>query len=257
MKFRNPKTGEVLESIEDVRERYCRPRYCKAPDGKQEGISVCELPNKLTGYPEGCEKYCEKNQYAAALLMGYEVVEYEPAKPFSQAYQEHREQQDDSLYLTECPECGSKDIEREPGTRHWTCSVCGWENEPDRTAKADGGKPRPTLVPPSLMEAVTAVREYGCSKYHDPDNWRRVESQRYRDALYRHWLAYLKDPHSVDDESGLPHLWHLACNAAFLIELEDNPLNKEMREYYSPELLKTCENIPHILAKNLRHTPRT
>lgn len=42
------------------------------------------------------------------------------------------------------------------------------------TAKADAGKPRPTLVPVSLMEAVTAVREYGCAKYHDPDNWRRV-----------------------------------------------------------------------------------
>ena len=39
-------------------------------------------------------------------------------------------------------------------------------------AKADAGKPRPTLVPESLIEAVTAVREYGCSKYHDPANWR-------------------------------------------------------------------------------------
>lgn len=55
-------------------------------------------------------------------------------------------------------------------------------------------------------------------KYHDPENWRSVEPQRYRDALYRHWLAYLEDPGGVDEESGLPHLWHLACNAAFLIE---------------------------------------
>lgn len=86
-------------------------------------------------------------------------------------------------------------------------------------AKADTGKPRPTLVPVSLMEAVTAVREYGCAKYHDPENWRRVEPQRYRDALYRHWLAYLKGENN-DQESGLPHLWHLACNVAFLIEME-------------------------------------
>lgn len=28
--------------------------------------------------------------------------------------------------------------------------------------KADKGKPRPTLVPVSLIKAVTAVREYGC-----------------------------------------------------------------------------------------------
>ena len=58
-------------------------------------------------------------------------------------------------------------------------------------AKADAGKPRPTLVPVSLIRAVTAIREYGCVKYHDPENWRKVEPQRYRDALFRHWLAYL------------------------------------------------------------------
>lgn len=87
-------------------------------------------------------------------------------------------------------------------------------------AKADIGKPRPTLVPVSLIHAVTAVREYGTAKYHDPENWRTVEPQRYRDALYRHWLAYLEDPHGVDAESGLPHLCHVACNVAFLIEME-------------------------------------
>ena len=94
------------------------------------------------------------------------------------------------------------------------------EMVPDGTAKADTGKPRPTLVPVSLIRAVTAVREYGTAKYHAPDNWRTVEPQRYRDALYRHWLAYLENPHGVDAESGLPHLWHVACNVAFLIEME-------------------------------------
>lgn len=87
-------------------------------------------------------------------------------------------------------------------------------------AKSDAGKPRPTLVPASLVNAVTAIREYGCQKYHDPDNWRKVEPQRYKDALYRHWLAYLGGEKN-DQESGLPHLWHLACNVAFLIEMEE------------------------------------
>lgn len=91
--------------------------------------------------------------------------------------------------------------------------------EYNQQAKADGGKLRPTLCPIGLIEAVTAIREYGCKKYHDPDNWRNVEPQRYRDALYRHWLEYLKGE-KTDKESGLPHLWHLACNAAFLIEME-------------------------------------
>ena len=61
-------------------------------------------------------------------------------------------------------------------------------------AKADQGKVRPTLVPASLVMAVAAIREYGCKKYKDPNNWRKVEPQRY--------------------------LWHMACNVAFLIELE-------------------------------------
>ena len=90
----------------------------------------------------------------------------------------------------------------------------------EQEAKADAGKPRPTLVPVSAIRAIMAVREYGCQKYHDPDNWRKVDPQRYRDALYRHLLAYLEDPHGVDEESRLPNLWHLLTNAAFLAELE-------------------------------------
>ena len=86
-------------------------------------------------------------------------------------------------------------------------------------AKADGGKQRPLLVPTSLLRAVMAIREYGCKKYHDPDNWKRVDKERYKNAAYRHWLAYL-DGEKTDEESGLPHLWHLACNIAFLIEME-------------------------------------
>lgn len=87
-------------------------------------------------------------------------------------------------------------------------------------AKSDAGKPRPTLVPVKAIWAITAIREYGCKKYHDPDNWHKVDPQRYRDALYRHLLEYLEDPHGVDEESRLPHLWHLLTNAAFLAELE-------------------------------------
>lgn len=86
-------------------------------------------------------------------------------------------------------------------------------------AKADAGKPRPTLVPVSLIEAVATIREYGVAKYHDPENWRKVEPQRYRDAAFRHWLAYLKGE-KLDPESGLPHLHHCVCNLAFLIEME-------------------------------------
>lgn len=88
-------------------------------------------------------------------------------------------------------------------------------------AKSDAGKVRPSLVPPSLVIEVAKVREYGIKKYHDPENWKRVEAQRYVDALYRHFLQYLSGE-NLDDESGLPHLSHMACNLAFLIEMEVN-----------------------------------
>lgn len=92
----------------------------------------------------------------------------------------------------------------------------------NQEAKADAGKPRPTLVPVSAIRAIMAVREYGCQKYHDPDNWRKVDPQRYRDAACRHLLDYLEDHQAKDAESGLPALWHLLCNIAFLVEMEWN-----------------------------------
>ena len=95
---------------------------------------------------------------------------------------------------------------------------CRLEQQGVQSAKADSGKIRPTLVHTSLIRAVATVREYGTQKYHDPENWRDVDPQRYRDALYRHWLAYLENPEGADEESGLPHLWHIACNVDFLIE---------------------------------------
>ena len=87
-------------------------------------------------------------------------------------------------------------------------------------AKDDSGKRKLSLVPRKIIWDIAAIREYGNAKYGDPNNWRKVEPERYRDAAFRHFLKYLDDPEGVDDESGLPHLWHLACNIAFLCEME-------------------------------------
>lgn len=109
------------------------------------------------------------------------------------------------------------------------CRRC-WDqemSEPSQSAKADKGKPRLTLVPRRIIWDIAEIREYGTEKYGDPENWRRVEPERYRDAAYRHFMAYLDDPYGVDAESGLPHLWHLACNIAFLCELEGPQIPEE------------------------------
>lgn len=91
----------------------------------------------------------------------------------------------------------------------------------DQKAKQDAGKLRLTLVPRRIIFDIAKVREYGNRKYGDPENWKTVEPDRYRDAAFRHFMAYLDDPDGVDEESGLPHLAHLACNIAFLCELEN------------------------------------
>lgn len=97
-------------------------------------------------------------------------------------------------------------------------------------AKSDEGKSKLSLVPTDIIWAIAAIREYGNNKYPDggPDNWKSVERERYIDACYRHWLRFVDDPTGVDKESGLPHLWHCACNIAFLCE------------QYGPELRNKC-----------------
>lgn len=92
--------------------------------------------------------------------------------------------------------------------------------EPSQVAKADKGKLQITLVPRQIIRDIARVRMFGNAKYKDPDNWKQVSKERYRDAMCRHMLAYLDDPTGVDEESGLTHLAHLATNVAFLCEME-------------------------------------
>ena len=95
-------------------------------------------------------------------------------------------------------------------------------DEYNQSAKADAGKPRPSLLEPELFYEVARVREYGVKKYGDKDNWKRVEAERYHDALLRHALACLHDPYAVDEESGLLHLGQICCNAMFLLAMREN-----------------------------------
>lgn len=91
--------------------------------------------------------------------------------------------------------------------------------EYNQKIKTDYGKPMLHLVPSEIIRNIAVIREYGTNKYKNPDSWRDVEQVRYIDAAYRHMLSFVDDPCGVDLESGLPHLWHLACNIAFLCEL--------------------------------------
>lgn len=90
----------------------------------------------------------------------------------------------------------------------------------DQSLKKDAGKVRLTLIPLRILYGIAAVREFGVQKYQSEDSWKKVDIKRYRDAAWRHWIRYLLNPTGLDDESGLPHIYHVACNIAFLCELE-------------------------------------
>ena len=131
----------------------------------------------------------------------------------------------DHLHRTPLSHCNIDIINNDP--------VMDDDTYSNQKAKADDGKPRLSLVPRDIIFAIARIREYGNQKYPDggPDNWRYVEPERYRDAMFRHLCAYLDDPYGVDDESQLPHLWHLACNVAFLCALDKDKIEEEMGEY--------------------------
>ena len=88
-------------------------------------------------------------------------------------------------------------------------------------AKDTKGKAKISLVPMQILKDVAEVREYGVKKYGSVDSWKEVPIEDYRDALFRHLLEYVKDPNSVDKESGIKHYKHIACNLAFICEMEN------------------------------------
>ena len=116
-----------------------------------------------------------------------------------------------------CPVCHN--VIPAPFVDGYICPYCG--QKAPQEAKADQGKPCPSLCPVSLIEAVTAVRMFGLQKYHDPDNWKKVEPERYHQAMLRHILAAWNDPYKIDPESGFPHIAHVATNIAFLLEMKE------------------------------------
>ena len=91
--------------------------------------------------------------------------------------------------------------------------------------KADAGKAQLTLVPRRIIWDIAQVRMYGVNvKYPETgrDGWKTIDKERIQDAMFRHMLKYLENPDGVDEDSGLPHLWHLAVNVAFLCEMEQD-----------------------------------
>lgn len=93
--------------------------------------------------------------------------------------------------------------------------------------KHDAGKLPWSLLPLDALEGIVEVLTYGAKKYA-PDSWKTVPNavRRYTDAMRRHQVS-IDAGEKYDPESGLPHIFHIACNAMFLCWFADQePLDE-------------------------------
>lgn len=133
-------------------------------------------------------------------------------------------------------------------TKKW-CTGMGFENEPFNCAgceefdlwrlslkyeksfkKADEGKLQWSLMPFEQLEDVVRVLMNGAKKYAR-DNWKKCDDiNRYKDALMRHVVSYIKGEKN-DPEDNLSHLAHAMCNCLFLMYF-DKKENKTLLEQF-------------------------
>ena len=97
----------------------------------------------------------------------------------------------------------------------------------DQERKFDGDKLSWDLLPIEPIERVVEILTYGAKKYA-PESWQSVRpfSRRYYAAAMRHLSAW-RQGEIVDEESGLDHLAHAACNLLFLMWGDDNLGNRK------------------------------
>lgn len=93
--------------------------------------------------------------------------------------------------------------------------------------KKDQEKPRMDLLEPDFMLGVAQVLTFGAEKY-GAHNWKKAEVkdiERIKGAMLRHQMAYIKGE-IEDPETGLNHMYHIACNAMFLSYFDKAPKRK-------------------------------
>lgn len=82
-----------------------------------------------------------------------------------------------------------------------------------------------SMVPPKFLEDLGRIYAMGAAKYAR-NNWRKgYKWSLSADALYRHWLEVLKG-NWLDEESGLPHVCHIAWHCATLHTFQEEGLGE-------------------------------
>lgn len=92
----------------------------------------------------------------------------------------------------------------------------------DAATRYNDGKPRLGLIPPEIIIGIGQVLTFGAKKYDD-NNWKKgLSDENCMSSCLRHLMAY-QGGEEYDEESGISHLSHAACNLAFMLYFKKNP----------------------------------
>lgn len=109
----------------------------------------------------------------------------------------------------------------------------------------NAGKPPFHLIDPYFLEDLARVLDFGRQKYAE-DNWRKgLSVNECLSSLQRHVMAIQKGE-DFDEETGLPHSAHIACNAQFLHFMLDQRPDMDDR-WYVKQVLTPQEEADRLL----------
>lgn len=91
----------------------------------------------------------------------------------------------------------------------------------DKALKYNQNKPMWSLVDFKSFEGMVKVLEFGAKKY-EAHNWKKgLYTSEICESLLRHLFEHMSG-NRIDNESGLPHIDHVACNIMFLSWMTNN-----------------------------------
>ena len=115
--------------------------------------------------------------------------------------------------------------------------------------KDDGDKAPISLVDPDYIEGLAHVLGFGANKYA-AHNWRGgIAYSRLISAAYRH-LGAINRGEDLDPESGLQHVYHLACCNMFLAAMMQHRPDLDDR-YKPPTPRETYYDAFEVLRKKM------